>query len=366
MDKEQVEDRRLAFGRELREAREARGVSLPALAQATRIRLDFVEALESGEFAKLPGEVFGRGFVRSISRTLGCETGRLIESFDLAWGPSTAPQSVLKVEIKNKPSRSSNDELRIKWANVISILRRGLVFKTIVPLVALLLLLGAGVFGLVRGGVALIGQLKRSTVAIQDGAASEPKKEGSESQPSPSSVAEVPSEDQLSSASLSEDRLGNAGDLSSNSGALLGSTSNRPLVLAIPPATLGGKTSRGPVSAGRESSASDGSLSPQGGDQDSSKVAIFAQPQGDQQVIELVVSEPVRIRLDADQQPSLTKELTPDTYRFTFGSKADLMIYDAAALKVLFNGKSLGSLGHKGRIRRLSFQAEALKTEKKL
>jgi hypothetical protein len=95
-------------------------------------------------------------------------------------------------------------------------------------------------------------------------------------------------------------------------------------------------------------------------------VAIFAQPQGDQQVIELVVSEPVRIRLDADQQPSLTKELTPDTYRFTFGSKADLMIYDAAALKVLFNGKSLGSLGHKGRIRRLSFQAEGLKTEKKL
>lgn len=366
MDKEQVEDRRLAFGQELRKAREARGVSLPALAQATRIRLDFVEALESGEFAKLPGEVFGRGFVRSISRTLGSDTERLIESFDLAWGPSSAPQSVLKVEIKNKPTRSSNDELRIKWANAISILRRGLVFKTIVPLVALLLLLGAGVFGLVRGGVSLIGHIKRSTIAIQEGVASEPKKDGSHSKVLPSAVADVSSGGLFPSSPLSDDRLGNVGDLSPNSGALLSSTGSRPLVLANPAAPLVGKTSRSPISAGKDSLASDGSLGLQSGDQDSSKVEVSAQPQGDQQVIELVVSEPVRIRLDADQQPSLTKELTPDTYRFTFGSKADLMIYDAAALKVLFNGKSLGSLGHKGRIRRLSFQAEALKTEKKL
>lgn len=367
MDKEQVEDRRLAFGQELRKARESRGVSLPGLAQATRIRLDFVEALEDGDFAKLPGEVFGRGFVRSIGRTLGGDTKRLIELFDIAWGPSAAPQSVLKVEIKNKPTRSSNDELRIKWANTVSILRRGLVFKTLVPLIAVLLLIGAGVYGVVRGGASLVAQMKRSTVASSQQVASQASEKPTNQQSVSSSGDNTASGGSSAFTDPDQDRDQGDGDESSavvaSSGNAVGS---KPLVLAIPSAAVDPKLPK--VASALKKGGGNVSEAPGSelGEAADRSPALAGQAGGDPQVLELVVTEPVRIRLDADQQPSVTKELTPDTYRFTFGSKADLMIYDAAALKVLFNGKSLGSLGHKGRIRRLSFQAEPLKADKKL
>ena len=74
-------------------------------------------------------------------------------------------------------------------------------------------------------------------------------------------------------------------------------------------------------------------------------------------VLEIVVTEPVRIKLDVDQGKPVTKELKPDTYRFTFTQKANMMVYDAAAVKINFNGRPLGSLGGKGRVRRLSFEA---------
>jgi len=76
-----------------------------------------------------------------------------------------------------------------------------------------------------------------------------------------------------------------------------------------------------------------------------------------EQVLEFVVTEPVRVRLDMDDGQSQTRELAPQTYRFSFKDQADLLIYDAAALKISFNGRALGPLGNKGRVRRLSFRA---------
>jgi hypothetical protein len=77
-----------------------------------------------------------------------------------------------------------------------------------------------------------------------------------------------------------------------------------------------------------------------------------------EQTLVLTVTDPVRIRLDVDQGPPVTRELQPDTYTFAFNKKADLLIYDAAAVKISFNGRSLGALGSKGRVRRLSFQSQ--------
>jgi cytoskeletal protein RodZ len=358
MDKELVSERRLAFGQELKKAREARGVSLPGLAQETRIRLDFVEALESGDFAKLPGEVFGRGFVRSIGRTLGVDPHSLIGFFDAAWGPSEAPQSVLKVEIKNKPTRDPGEHFRVQWANTVSILRRGLGVRTVLPLAGVLIVIGLGGFGLVRGGTYLVTQIKQFA-----------------SRSTPTSDREVGKSAESRSihpaqASGQEPDI----DTRSNLGLTLnGGTAGGPATVAALAPDADVVNAATPKSSIEPVDSSKPTLAPGGGSFGGSQGLGHAgldipsqKVQDGQQVLELVVSEPVRIRLDTDQQPSVTKELLPDTYRFTFGSKADLMVYDAAALKVLFNGKSLGSLGSKGRIRRLSFQAESLKADKKL
>lgn len=84
-----VEDRfpfmaRGNFGERLQREREMREVSMDELTKATRISTRFVEALENEDWAKLPGGVFGHGFVRTIARYLGLNEESLLGEYDLA------------------------------------------------------------------------------------------------------------------------------------------------------------------------------------------------------------------------------------------------------------------------------------------
>src|SRR5207253_2352679 len=76
------------FGERLKRERELREVSLDELSKATRISNRFVEALENEDWAKLPGGVFGHGFVRTIARYLGLSEEALLGEYDLA-APNT-------------------------------------------------------------------------------------------------------------------------------------------------------------------------------------------------------------------------------------------------------------------------------------
>ncbi len=57
-------------GERLRQAREARGMSAADVAQVLKLSLRQVEALENGDWAKLPGATFIRGFVRNYARAV--------------------------------------------------------------------------------------------------------------------------------------------------------------------------------------------------------------------------------------------------------------------------------------------------------
>lgn len=61
----------LSVGSYLRELRERRGVSLDEIARVTRVGRSYLEALEAGDFAKLPAPVFTRGFIRAYCQALG-------------------------------------------------------------------------------------------------------------------------------------------------------------------------------------------------------------------------------------------------------------------------------------------------------
>lgn len=58
---------------QLKTERERRGLSLLDISDRTRIRLVYLEILESGEIHKLPGEVFARGFARAYASALGMD-----------------------------------------------------------------------------------------------------------------------------------------------------------------------------------------------------------------------------------------------------------------------------------------------------
>jgi cytoskeletal protein RodZ len=69
------------FGRRLREARERKGVSLRQIANATKISVAVLEGLERNDISKLPGGIFGRGFVRSFACEVGLDPEATISEF---------------------------------------------------------------------------------------------------------------------------------------------------------------------------------------------------------------------------------------------------------------------------------------------
>jgi cytoskeleton protein RodZ len=69
------------LGRRLREARERKGVSLREIANATKISIGVLEALERNDISRLPGGIFGRGFVRSFAGEVGLDPEATIQEF---------------------------------------------------------------------------------------------------------------------------------------------------------------------------------------------------------------------------------------------------------------------------------------------
>jgi cytoskeleton protein RodZ len=69
------------FGGRLREARERRGIPLRQIANATKISVGVLEALERNDISRLPGGIFGRAFVRSYAVEVGLDPERTIQEF---------------------------------------------------------------------------------------------------------------------------------------------------------------------------------------------------------------------------------------------------------------------------------------------
>jgi cytoskeleton protein RodZ len=71
-----------SIGQRFREAREARSLSLEEIAQATRIRVRYLAALESGDYETLPSAAQARGFLRAYASFLGLDPKPLLEDLN--------------------------------------------------------------------------------------------------------------------------------------------------------------------------------------------------------------------------------------------------------------------------------------------
>ena len=68
-------------GAELRAARLRLGWQLPAVSQNLRIRLPYLEAIEEGRVAELPGAAYAVGFVRTYAQSLGLDPDEVARRF---------------------------------------------------------------------------------------------------------------------------------------------------------------------------------------------------------------------------------------------------------------------------------------------
>jgi cytoskeleton protein RodZ len=69
------------LGAKLHQARASRGVSLREIADATKISIGILQALECNDISRLPGGVFGRGFVRSFATEVGLDPEASVAEF---------------------------------------------------------------------------------------------------------------------------------------------------------------------------------------------------------------------------------------------------------------------------------------------
>ena len=68
-------------GAEVRAARQRLGWALPDVAATLRIRLEFLEAIEDGRVADLPGNAYAIGFLRSYAAMLGLDAAEVARRF---------------------------------------------------------------------------------------------------------------------------------------------------------------------------------------------------------------------------------------------------------------------------------------------
>ncbi len=81
-----------SFGENLKRERELRGVSLRDMADATKIGLRFLDALEKGRVDQLPGGLFPRAFVRQYAKHLGLDAEKVVAEFLYEHGESGLPE----------------------------------------------------------------------------------------------------------------------------------------------------------------------------------------------------------------------------------------------------------------------------------
>lgn len=63
----------LTLGEKLRQAREARGLSISEVAEQTRISAHHLQSIENDDYRTLPGGIFNKGFIKSYAKFVGVD-----------------------------------------------------------------------------------------------------------------------------------------------------------------------------------------------------------------------------------------------------------------------------------------------------
>jgi cytoskeleton protein RodZ len=123
------------FGRGLRAARERRGLSLPQVAASTKISAGVLEALERSDFARLPGGIFSRAFVRSYASAVGLDPDETVQRFI-----DQFPRDVPAARRPDRPPAEDHDAIESNRRSAMTFVR---LLMLSVPIAGLLLYFGA-------------------------------------------------------------------------------------------------------------------------------------------------------------------------------------------------------------------------------
>lgn len=77
---EEMEDHRAIFG-VAAAVRESRGIALEEIARSTKIGVNYLRAIEGGEFGMLPGGIYNLSFIRQYARAVEFDEQELLRTY---------------------------------------------------------------------------------------------------------------------------------------------------------------------------------------------------------------------------------------------------------------------------------------------
>lgn len=83
--------RKLAAPPDLSCIRRRKGISLHEIAGATKIGVNYLEAIEQGEFSQLPGGIYSTSYIRQYAQAIDYDESELLEYYYSVTGLSPEP-----------------------------------------------------------------------------------------------------------------------------------------------------------------------------------------------------------------------------------------------------------------------------------
>lgn len=93
------------LGNLLKTEREKKGLSINQIAEITRLRKHFIEALENEDWKKLPAKVFVKGFIRSYALSVDLNVNEALRLFEIS-GPQEEEENFSKALITAEKKKS--------------------------------------------------------------------------------------------------------------------------------------------------------------------------------------------------------------------------------------------------------------------
>ncbi|MEC5422624.1 DUF4115 domain-containing protein [Virgibacillus sp. C22-A2] len=119
----------MEIGARLKEAREAKGISLDTLQETTKIQKRYLTAIEEGNFHILPGKFYARAFIKEYANAVGLDSNELLEEYkeDV---PNTENESEVEYTRIQRTRREGNPE------------KSSAIFSLIPTIIVVLLIIG--------------------------------------------------------------------------------------------------------------------------------------------------------------------------------------------------------------------------------
>lgn len=78
--------------------RQKKGITLENIAESTKLSMRQLNAIEAGDFKKLPGGIYNTNYIKQYARAIGFEEQELLQYY---WDETAAPTIATKA--KNRP-----------------------------------------------------------------------------------------------------------------------------------------------------------------------------------------------------------------------------------------------------------------------